>query len=595
MAGRIPWTRYSGEDIEMVLAAFISKEVRDAIHIRPAKGDGGIDLIVWLSEESVDVYQVKKFAENLGSSQKSQIVASWDRLQKTLAKDQFSLHAWHLVMPLDPTPDNLAWARKMVDPSGAKFVWDGLARVDGWAAVYPEIVDYYLDGGKKEIDEGIERILSLSGLDNCRDPAKLREKIFSLGKHLDADPFYSYSLKVLSGCDKSDDLAIETPGLVMREILKSPNGDRIVVDMIQKTPLATFLSPIKFSGTVKAATEGEKRQLRDFIDFGAAFDSLPFRLNSDFPLSPIDSAEKGLQEGFLTLYPLLSAEPSSASLSLSWKGIREMPLFLDARTSGRLGWRMTARDTTGAFSLLMEFNEQVGTSTGRYAFLPENLAGKNARDVVRTFSFLCASAGEELNLLVDGKRHARFGLNFTDNMLHCIAEIEDLADSIEVINRHSDEEILFPALDALTLAESNKIKDVAMLLTDGVRVCDWNDCTFVSSGGCLAEPVFPAALWWVEPIEVSFAGHVYRCGLVKVTLVVGSVENSVVDESADSSKLAFRAAEKYGNKAVRQLIPVSEEAFRSMGQLWFEAPLPPEEWVEAIAVLESQMGIAKAD
>lgn len=48
MTGRIPWTRYSGEDIESVLATFISLEERDAIKIRPSRGDGGIDLIVIL-------------------------------------------------------------------------------------------------------------------------------------------------------------------------------------------------------------------------------------------------------------------------------------------------------------------------------------------------------------------------------------------------------------------------------------------------------------------------------------------------------------------------------------------------------------------
>lgn len=30
MTGRIPWTRYSGEDVESVLATFISLEERDA-------------------------------------------------------------------------------------------------------------------------------------------------------------------------------------------------------------------------------------------------------------------------------------------------------------------------------------------------------------------------------------------------------------------------------------------------------------------------------------------------------------------------------------------------------------------------------------
>lgn len=73
MTGRIPWTRYSGEDVESVLATFISLEERGAIKIRPSRGDGGIDLIVYLDSETVDVYQIKKFADNLKSNQKIQI------------------------------------------------------------------------------------------------------------------------------------------------------------------------------------------------------------------------------------------------------------------------------------------------------------------------------------------------------------------------------------------------------------------------------------------------------------------------------------------------------------------------------------------
>lgn len=38
MTGRIPWTRYSGEDVESVLATLISLEERDAIKIRPSRG-----------------------------------------------------------------------------------------------------------------------------------------------------------------------------------------------------------------------------------------------------------------------------------------------------------------------------------------------------------------------------------------------------------------------------------------------------------------------------------------------------------------------------------------------------------------------------
>lgn len=110
MTGRIPWTRYSGEDVESVLATFISLEERDAIKIRPSRGDGGIDLIVYLDAETVEIYQIKKFAENLKNSQKAQIENSWQELSATTADLHVKTNSWHLVMPLDPTNENLRWA-----------------------------------------------------------------------------------------------------------------------------------------------------------------------------------------------------------------------------------------------------------------------------------------------------------------------------------------------------------------------------------------------------------------------------------------------------------------------------------------------------
>ena len=123
MTGRIPWTRYSGEDVESALATFISLEERNAIKIRPSRGDGGIDLIVYLDAETVDVYQIKKFAENLKSSQKAQIENSWKELSATTADLRVKINSWHLVMPLDPTNENLKWAKELVEPFGTKLIW----------------------------------------------------------------------------------------------------------------------------------------------------------------------------------------------------------------------------------------------------------------------------------------------------------------------------------------------------------------------------------------------------------------------------------------------------------------------------------------
>lgn len=72
---RVEWTRMSGDEVEDVVAIMLLREHRRGTHIRPSQGDGGIDVLIPATapDEAPTVYQVKKFATNLGSSEKRQI------------------------------------------------------------------------------------------------------------------------------------------------------------------------------------------------------------------------------------------------------------------------------------------------------------------------------------------------------------------------------------------------------------------------------------------------------------------------------------------------------------------------------------------
>lgn len=76
MVDPIPWGNLSGEDMETLLAVFICKQRPEANRVRPSSGDNGIDLQVKNGDGTYDVYQVKKFAHTLKTSQKSQIKKS---------------------------------------------------------------------------------------------------------------------------------------------------------------------------------------------------------------------------------------------------------------------------------------------------------------------------------------------------------------------------------------------------------------------------------------------------------------------------------------------------------------------------------------
>jgi hypothetical protein len=70
--GRIEWLALGGDEVETLLANLIYNHDGRAIRISPSQGDNGIDIIIPAASnpEKWDVYQVKKFAQNLTSGQK---------------------------------------------------------------------------------------------------------------------------------------------------------------------------------------------------------------------------------------------------------------------------------------------------------------------------------------------------------------------------------------------------------------------------------------------------------------------------------------------------------------------------------------------
>lgn len=75
MTGRVSWGSYNGHDIETVVAIMLSLEDRRSQRVRPASGDGGIDVMVPHSPTRWEVYQVKGFSTRLAPGHKAQITS----------------------------------------------------------------------------------------------------------------------------------------------------------------------------------------------------------------------------------------------------------------------------------------------------------------------------------------------------------------------------------------------------------------------------------------------------------------------------------------------------------------------------------------
>lgn len=587
MTGRIPWTRYSGEDVESVLATFISLEERDTIKIRPSRGDGGIDLIVYLDAETVDVYQIKKFAENLNSSQKAQIENSWQELSTTVADLHLKINSWHLVMPLDPTNENLKWAKELVEPSGTQLIWDGLSRVDGWASKHPEVIDYYFSNGKEEVSEYAARLLSLANLPNCSDPAILENRLRDLCSHLDKlDPYYAYSVHVISEYDKRDDLCPLVPGVVMSQILITTGAGRIAVDVIEKTPIASMLHPLTFSVKIIAETDDEKKQAQNFIEYGMPFASLPAEVIDQSYQLPVGLSYDGFRRGIIKSLDLNTSN-CIRSASLFWEGCGELQLIVDKATHGTKGVFFSAHDATETFRLNFKWNASQPSGTINYEFLFNNLANKRSRDVVRTYRFLTEAINKKVDLRINGTSTLYFNLGIKDDLIVVANDIYSLALALETVNRAADSEMPFPDIYKTTKGAIAYLRDAARLLDDESVVYSWESHWFNLNGNEAPSLECPSLARWIKPLTVRLGDKEAFCGFVQTTLVVGSFECSTDQMNDSERKLVISPDDQYGNKAIRELVPPIKEVLKGRDALWTICPPKVEDWITIVEAAES--------
>lgn len=587
MTGRIPWTRYSGEDVESVLATFISLEERNAIKIRPSRGDGGIDLIVYLDAETVDIYQIKKFAENLKNSQKAQIENSWQELSATTAVLHVKINSWHLVMPLDPTNENLRWAKELVEPSGTKFIWDGLSRVDGWASKYPEVIDYYFSNGKEEVSEYAAKLLSMANLPDCSDPVILENRLRDLCSNLDKlDPYYAYSVHVLSEYDKRDDFCTRAPGVVMSQILVTPGAGRIAIDVIEKTPIASMLHPLTFSVKIIAGTDEEKEQAQNFIEYGMPFTSLPAEVIDQDCQLPVGRSYEGFRRGIIKSFDLNTSN-CIRSASLFWEGCGELQLIVDKTTHGTKGVFFSAHDDTETFKLNFKWDASQPGGTLNYEFSFSNLANKRSRDVARTYRFLSEATDKKVDLRINGTSALSFNLAIRDNLIELINKIYGLAVALETVNRAADSEMPFPDVYKTTKGEIANLRDAARLLDGESVVYSWESHWFNLDGDKVQNLECPSLALWIKPLTVRLGDRGVFCGFAQTTLVVGSFECSTDQTNDSERKLVLSPDDQYGNKAVRVMVPPNEEVLKGRDALWTIRPPKVADWLTIVEAAES--------
>ncbi|OZD68897.1 hypothetical protein CH263_08335 [Rhodococcus sp. 06-1059B-a] len=473
----IEWTRLPGESVEDVVAMLLCSENFEATQVRPGRGDGGIDVFVPTAPNFArrDVYQVKKYAQNLSSSQQRKISRSLDEVVKTAKAQGWTITSWWLVLPLNPTPGNIAWFTKMTKDLPFETHWVGLNRIEFLAATYPQVVDYYLRDGRERLQDQTNRLVGLltgrrdrSGseamapidiIDDVRDVYRL------INQH---DPFYRYEISLTAEPPRPTIAESSPPGLVAIAGYGSDDG-WVNVSIIARSLAALEKSPL--SGALAIAIEGDNSTLaefRKFVEYGTPV-SLPAgfaKVKLDLPgglggdqldalvsLTPATSGLEGVAERELII----------AMLSAEGNPLAELELRLTEVTEGLEGGRRTVWVDAAGFVQLEMLAMQYPDITFNFT-ISVDAGGKRPGEIVDSLQFLANLHGSNNIGLAQafGPRKFTVGtINSEREQDPDFRRFAKLAEALRGLQDHTSDRLLFPTTftgeQALAILEANKL------------------------------------------------------------------------------------------------------------------------------------------
>lgn len=389
----VEWTRLSGETIEELVAVLLCREFPKSMLIRSSQGDGGIDVLV-PTDGGHDVFQVKKFASNLSAAQKGQIAESLNRLEQTRVDNGVAVRTWNLTLPLDPTNQNRTWFSQLTSKVEYPCEWRGRIFVDGLAAKYPDVVDYYLHDGADRLATVVTKLTEAMEFQPKAEgagvvtPGQLGDYLASLAGLLNSDPHFRYEVSVGPYRDSIED----EPGLILAvsEGMPGPDGYSVTVKVFPRFAAALDFRPIPIAVTLKAEP-GSKlaEQIESFVKYGTPL-AAPFgSVDGTFDLpGDLGGAFEG---GAIRVGPSTSRQGHVIRLAaIDPTGAVAASLVIDMQPTmaGIDGTGVSVRGTDRGETIDFQFLSDLKAQTMNIRVTTRDITGRRPADILPGLLFL---------------------------------------------------------------------------------------------------------------------------------------------------------------------------------------------------------------
>lgn len=456
---RVEWTRHSGDDVEAVVAMFVNREHPDSVRITPSRGDGGVDILHrrGATDRTDVVYQVKKYTGPLSSRQMDEVEKSLRRLMEDPRWERLNVSTWYLVTPWDPTPEAETWLQQLGAKHGLTAIWRGLGYVEQLAARYPDILDYYLYGGRNRNEEAYKTAMAIIGLERVEpglDVQGLVNRIRLALRTLDTDPHYRYELRIGEGEFRNPP---DSPDLVMSWMTRNVNDSRwVAVDVIARCAASIQERPIVVKGRFIADQGSDFEScLREFFHYGAPFTSPEGAYEGE--IDAPGGLSGRIERARVAVTPTSENLGDNPQLHLEvldpdGNVLAEVDVDRVDRSRGTTGVRVVLEEVHDVFMVEDRYNLNANTATRNLRF--GDFTGQPVMVVQPALSFI--SHCHAPNVVRVSLRHTppaqgRIDINwqFTlpEDMQHKLRETASVIDSLALIQQHTSAPIRVPNFD----------------------------------------------------------------------------------------------------------------------------------------------------
>ena len=327
------WEDLEPQKYENMVSVLLSRLHPDSQRIDGKGGDGGRDVqIVHTGDGSIaDAFELKSFTGWTDSRRRPQVKRSLDRAAA------LGLTRWTLVVPIDPTPDELKWFHKLGMDYCFPLEWRGRTWLDEKMARFPDIRRYYVEGVKDEVYQlllkpGEEQARVTSVPDVVKRLGPLR------GQLNEIDPHYIYELAA----------GTEATNRWPSDVVFSVRLGDVRVDAYPKYPGAGRDRPVSISAVV--AFGPEDQAILEPLGYGLEA-TIPHRMISSVTVDLPSGLGGDFSGGEFKIAPADTERDNPITLSLGVmaddKLVASYPVQLKERISGPKGSVFTGIDSTG--------------------------------------------------------------------------------------------------------------------------------------------------------------------------------------------------------------------------------------------------------